>query len=286
MNFWDFSLNGVLASTKGIAVSQLPEYMRPQERKSEITIPGRSGVLVVREPSGSGRVYDTVTYPVEMLVPPETDVSTVLAWLEEGGQLELGNLQGWVMDATLSGQMVVAPVLGADPMDYHTITALFSCQPWRAPTPAVQLGTDYPLSAYAAYGRQLLGTCRGCDRIRVGMDVMPGDAVLLNVRLTVTRESAGLSTVQRECEVAATAAIAWDAATGWVYDTNAIADSSSQIIGDALVFAPRPGVDANAEDEIYVTCVMIGETAPELTDDEEEVGAKAMIRLRPEWRRV
>ena len=80
-----FLWNGVSSEDYGIVVSEYPVISRPKERVSQITIPGRSGVLML--PENGLPVYEPVLRTAQCWVRPDADIDAICAWLQGSGSV-------------------------------------------------------------------------------------------------------------------------------------------------------------------------------------------------------
>ena len=84
-----FLWNGVSSEDYGIMVSEYPVISRPKERVSQITIPGRSGVLML--PESDLPVYEPVLRTAQCWIRPDADIDAICAWLQGSGSVVFGN---------------------------------------------------------------------------------------------------------------------------------------------------------------------------------------------------
>ena len=290
MQYTDLMLDGVLASSMGIIVTQMPGYIRPAERANAATIPGRSGSLTTRETLDGVRVYDVVDYVIGLALHPDVESDLALAWLAQGGVLVLGSMPGWAFDATLTGQVATEAIF-EDGGDYRTLTCTYSCQPWRAPTAESCVNGYYAAAGYASYVKTAIAYARGCDLARMRMRCLLGNYTAVAINVTITREGvtpAGLETVSRMLTISLTGNAIIDPAQKRVYDPVTLADRSAQVTGAWPIFPPRAAAQAAAVDRFYVTVAnqQAGATNIDLTDNEAQVGSHAMIQMLPDWRRL
>lgn len=89
-----FEWNGVRSTDYGIIVLNQPPIMSAKERLSQVTIPGRSGTLTVRE---GPNVFDDITYSVSCTMDDSLDTlgndipSQIASWLRGYGRVCFAN---------------------------------------------------------------------------------------------------------------------------------------------------------------------------------------------------
>ena len=100
-----FLWNGVSSEDYGIMVSEYPAISRPKERVSQITIPGRSGVLMI--PESDLPVYEPVLKTVTCWSRPDADIDLICARLKGSGSVVFGNEPNRSCDARIINQMTM-----------------------------------------------------------------------------------------------------------------------------------------------------------------------------------
>ncbi len=84
-------------------VSEYPAISRPKERVNQITIPGRSGVLML--PESDLPVYEPVLRTAQCWVRPDADIDAICAWLQGSGSVVFGNEPDHSYDARIINQI-------------------------------------------------------------------------------------------------------------------------------------------------------------------------------------
>ena len=105
--YW-FKWNGVSSATKGIIMNAAPQIVKPEERVSHVTIPGRAGDLTVTE---GDDIYESYIQTIGVGVSSAAQVSVVENWLKGNGKLILSS------QPSLEQQ---ARVIGAVTLDKHS----------------------------------------------------------------------------------------------------------------------------------------------------------------------
>lgn len=286
MQYSDFALNGVLASSLGILATQQPGYIRPSERRRDTVIAGRSGALMQRETTYGVRVYDSVDYAIGITILPWADTEAAMAWLAGGGLLEMGSVPGWAFEATITGQVATEVLIEGDPA-YQTMTVVYTCHPCRMPTEMAS--GYYPAAGYAAAAKALIGSAQGLDLARMAVRVYLGPYAGLAGTLTVTRENQApgtLETVTRSMVLALDSDTVIDVARRIIYNPSTYATKASKVTGDWLIFPPREGASPAIVDRFYVSLTVTTPGGVVLTSDAAETGTKCMVKIMPDWRRI
>lgn len=86
---YSFTWNGVSCRDKGIRLQSMPEIVRPEERVTHVTIPGRNGEMTLTEGED---IYNSYIQPIPITVYTEEAVREAERWLRGDG------------DVTFSGQ--------------------------------------------------------------------------------------------------------------------------------------------------------------------------------------
>ena len=113
----------------GIIVSDYPPIIRPKERVNQITIPGRSGVLLLPEGDTDLPVYEPVVRSIECWVRPDADVEAIASWLQGSGSIIFGNEPNRSYDARIINQIDFERIIRGH--DYRSFTIPFQCQPYK-----------------------------------------------------------------------------------------------------------------------------------------------------------
>lgn len=83
MRYW-FEWNGTDCRTKGIRLQEMPQIVRPEERVTHVTIPGRSGELTVTEDAD---VYESYIQTIPVIVDSKAHVKDAEDWLRGSGSV-------------------------------------------------------------------------------------------------------------------------------------------------------------------------------------------------------
>ena len=110
-----------------IIVSEYPAISRPKERASQITIPGRSGVLML--PKSDLPVYEPVLRTAQCWVRPDADIDAICAWLQGSGSVVFGNEPNRSYDARIINQIDFSKILHG--RGFRSFAVPFQCQPYK-----------------------------------------------------------------------------------------------------------------------------------------------------------
>ncbi len=124
MNSW-FTWKGHKCTEYGIHVTQQPEIIRPAERATFTSVPGRSGTLTTLE---GADVYDDFLLTVECVILETSQLDTILAWLKGSDKITFANRQGGFYFARIVNQISLEQILRGNPHRRFTVT--FRCQPF------------------------------------------------------------------------------------------------------------------------------------------------------------
>ena len=124
MNDW-FDWKGTRCTAYGIRVVQQPEIIRPPERATFTSVPGRSGTLTTLEGTD---VYDDFLLTVECIITDTTELSIILAWLKGSDKVTFANRQGGFYYARIVNQISLEQILRGNTHRRFTLT--FRCQPF------------------------------------------------------------------------------------------------------------------------------------------------------------
>ena len=108
-------------------VSEYPAISRPKERVSQITIPGRSGVLML--PENGLPVYEPVLRTAQCWVRPDADIDAICAWLQGSGSVVFGNEPDRSYDARIINQIDFSKILRG--RGFRSFAVPFQCQPYK-----------------------------------------------------------------------------------------------------------------------------------------------------------
>jgi len=120
-----FDWKGTRCTAYGIRVVQQPEIIRPPERATFISVPGRSGTLTTLEGMD---IYDDFLLTVECIITDTTQLSTILAWLKGSDKVTFANRQGGFYYARIVNQISLEQILRGNPHRRFIVT--FRCQPF------------------------------------------------------------------------------------------------------------------------------------------------------------
>lgn len=81
MIYW-FEWNGVRSTAKGIRLQGMPEIVRPEERVTHVTVPGRAGDLTQNEGTD---IYESYIQTIPLIIDSAADVSAAEKWLRGSG---------------------------------------------------------------------------------------------------------------------------------------------------------------------------------------------------------
>ena len=108
-------------------VSEYPVISRPKERVSQITIPGRSGVLML--PESDLPVYEPVLRTAQCWIRPDADIDAICAWLQGSGSVVFGNEPNRSYDARIINQIDFSKILRG--RGFRSFAVPFQCQPYK-----------------------------------------------------------------------------------------------------------------------------------------------------------
>ena len=129
-----FLWNGVSSEDYGIMVSERPAISRPKERVSQITTPGRSGVLML--PETDLPVYEPVLRIAHWWVKPDADIDAICAWLQGSGSVVFGNELNRSYDARIINQIDFSKILRRP--RFRSFAVHFQCQPYKRLYPSAE----------------------------------------------------------------------------------------------------------------------------------------------------
>lgn len=120
-----FKFNGVSSETYGIIVTEQPRIVRPKERVTSVTVPGRAGDLTLTE---GENVFDPIDMTVKCVTPDADRLSDVYAWLTGEGEIEFACRPGGVYKGRLTKKVEAARLTKGD--DHRNFALTFTCQPF------------------------------------------------------------------------------------------------------------------------------------------------------------
>ncbi len=124
MNDW-FIWNGTHCTDYGIHVVRQPELVKPPERLTFTSVPGRSGTFTTLEGMD---VYDDFLLSVECVIRDTASLNSIFAWLKGSGKLTLANRPGGFYDACVVNQISLEQILRGNP--HRRFILNFRCQPF------------------------------------------------------------------------------------------------------------------------------------------------------------
>ena len=192
---YSFTWNGVSSSARGIYLQSMPEIIRPEERVSHITIPGRSGELTQVEGTD---IFNSYIQTIPIAVDSEANVRRAEKWLKGDGYV------------TFSGQPTLkqrARVINAVTFQKHARNSLF----WDA---QVQFYCE-PLKQYATTEDDIEITSSGTQVNNPG-DVNSRPKIVITGSGNITIRAGGKAIVLTGAETGWTV----DSETEWVLDAN------------------------------------------------------------------
>ncbi len=124
MNSW-FTWRGTLCTEYGIHVVQQPEIIRPPERVTFQSIPGRSGTLTTLEGQD---VYDDFILSVECTITDTSRLNDITQWLKGSDKVTFAIRQGGFYYAHIVNQIPFEQILRGHL--HRRFTVNFRCQPF------------------------------------------------------------------------------------------------------------------------------------------------------------
>ena len=124
MNDW-FTWKLTRCTDYGMHVVQQPEIIRPSERVTFQSIPGRSGTLTTLE---GWDVYDDFLLSVDCWITDTSRLDEIGKWLKGNDKVTFANRQGGFYLAHIVNQIPFEQVLRGHPHRRFTVT--FRCQPF------------------------------------------------------------------------------------------------------------------------------------------------------------
>lgn len=124
MNDW-FIWNGTHCTDYGIHVVRQPELVKPPERLTFTSVPGRSGTFTTLEGMD---VYDDFLLSVECVIRDTASLNSIFAWLKGSGKLTLATRPGGFYDACIVNQISLDQILRGNP--HRRFVLNFRCQPF------------------------------------------------------------------------------------------------------------------------------------------------------------
>ena len=124
LNTW-FTWNGTRCTDYGIHVARQPEIIRPPERVTFTSVPGRSGTFTTLEGMD---VYDDFLLTMECFIQDLTKLNTIFSWLKGNGMLTIANRRCGFYYAQIVNQISLEQILRGSP--HRRFVLNFRCQPF------------------------------------------------------------------------------------------------------------------------------------------------------------
>lgn len=124
MDNW-FTWKGTRCTEYGIYVAQQPEIIRPSERVTFQSIPGRSGTLTTLEGQD---VYDDFLLSVDCRISDTSRLNDIGTWLKGMDKVTFANRQGGFHHAHIVNQIPFEQILRGHPHRHFLVN--FRCQPF------------------------------------------------------------------------------------------------------------------------------------------------------------
>ena len=120
------SFKGVTAASLGVVVLDYPPIIKPKARVKTVTVPGRSGTLVLHDPE---TVYEPVEKTVKCRMLSSASQVAVAAWLTGSGALIFGNEPLYQYTARVVEEVSFDKIMPN--YDDRVFEVAFVCQPWK-----------------------------------------------------------------------------------------------------------------------------------------------------------
>ena len=124
LNNW-FTWNGTRCTDYGIHVVRQPDLIRPPERITFTSVPGRSGTFTTLEGMD---VYDDFLLSVECVIRDTASLNSIFAWLKGSGKLTLATRPVGFYNACIVNQISLEQILRGNPHKRFVLN--FRCQPF------------------------------------------------------------------------------------------------------------------------------------------------------------
>jgi len=124
LNDW-FLWKDTRCTDLGIHVLKQPELVRPSERATFTSVPGRSGTLTTLEGED---VYDDFIVSAECIIRDTSNLPATCQYLKGDGKVTFANRQGGFYVARVVNQISFDKILRGNP--HHSFTVNFRCQPF------------------------------------------------------------------------------------------------------------------------------------------------------------
>lgn len=120
-----FIWKGESSTEYGVYLQEIPPRVIPEERFTNVTIPGRPGSLTIIEGED---VYDDIVIPCECFIENENNLPEICSWLRGSGTLTFGNREDGHYEARIANQISFEQVVRGNP--YRRFTVNFRCSPF------------------------------------------------------------------------------------------------------------------------------------------------------------
>ena len=124
-----FIWNGVNSQTKGIEVLDYPPVVKPQERITQVTVPGRQGDLMIPEKNDEP-MFEPYLKTVTCCLMPGAGIHDAVAWLRGSGTVTFGNEPGMIYEARIINQISFEKIMRGH--EHRKFAVPFFCQPLKA----------------------------------------------------------------------------------------------------------------------------------------------------------
>ena len=123
-NDW-FEWNGVRCTLYGIHVSQQPPITIPEQRVTQVVVPGRSGSLNILE---ADDVYNDIVLTATCFISDPAQIPEIAAWMRGRGTVTFANRQGGFYYAWIANQIPFEKILRGNP--HCSFVVNFRCEPF------------------------------------------------------------------------------------------------------------------------------------------------------------
>lgn len=124
MNDW-FEWNGVRSTTYGMKVLTQPTIVRPTERVSQVSVPGRSGSLTLLEGSD---VYNDITLACTCVIEDPARIASISSWLRGQGTIKFPIRSNGYYIGRVANQISFEKIVRANP--HLMFQVQFTCKPY------------------------------------------------------------------------------------------------------------------------------------------------------------
>lgn len=131
-----FVFKGIASYDMGITVTKLDDIIKPRKRVTQITIPGKQGVL--HQDEGT---YENYTYGIECAIvnsQRKASYSDIVSWLDGHGELIVSVEPDKVYRARIINQIPISGVL----KNFSNFLVQFDCFPFKYSVNAIRSHAD------------------------------------------------------------------------------------------------------------------------------------------------